>query len=248
MVAGGGVSRGGLPLLSIIIGRDFKHYCLHSIIAYIYSTWYLVMSEYIRYLARIHAHICGDGHIYTEKGNYGLRYVIEYTNKELSLINDFAFSIYKLLGKYPTIIRRSSKNVIVARIKSKNLYEKLGALGAGKSREWRIPQTFTNNSNIFLEWLSAFIDDEAYIDTDKNRIIINSVNKNGLNQICNTLKTNGYTCKLYNYTNHDTTRLIIPQRKNTCKLAHKLKLANTTKKNKLRQICTNKERWETAPF
>ncbi len=93
------------------------------------------MSESILYLARVHAHVCGDGHIYTEKGEYGLRYVVEYTNKDLSLINDFILSIYKLLGKYPTVIRRDNKNVFTARIKSKSLYEKLVALGAGKSRE-----------------------------------------------------------------------------------------------------------------
>ena len=195
------------------------------------------MSESVLHLARIHAHICGDGHIYTEKGEYGLRYVVEYTNRDLSLVNDFIFNIYKLLGKYPTVIRRDNKNVFVVRIKSKSLYKKLIALGAGKSHEWTIPLIFTNNSEVFIEWLSAFIDDEAYIDNNKNRIIINSINNVGLSQICNTLKTNGHMCKLYNYIKHNTTRLTIPRKKNVCKLAHQLKLASNTKKRKLREIC-----------
>ena len=39
--------------------------------------------------ARLHAHVCGDGHLYVEVGRRGKRYIVEYTNSSLELINEF---------------------------------------------------------------------------------------------------------------------------------------------------------------
>ncbi len=64
------------------------------------------------HFARIHAHICGDGHIYVENGNRGKRYVIEYTNKSIELINSFARDVYNVLKISSTIIY-SSKNMSI---------------------------------------------------------------------------------------------------------------------------------------
>ena len=35
------------------------------------------------------AHVCGDGHLYVEVGRRGKRYVVEYMNSSLELINEF---------------------------------------------------------------------------------------------------------------------------------------------------------------
>ncbi len=64
------------------------------------------------YFARIHAHICGDGHIYVEKGDRGKRYIIEYINKSIELISSFARDIYDVLKISPTIVY-SSKNTSI---------------------------------------------------------------------------------------------------------------------------------------
>ena len=126
------------------------------------------------YFARIHAHVCGDGHIYIEEGCRGNRYIIEYTNKCIDLVNSFSNDCLKLIGVKPVIIYSTKKNVYIARVKSRNLYYSLVMYGAGSSKEWRAYSFINSSTKVILNWISAFIDDEGHIDKNKYRIIINS--------------------------------------------------------------------------
>ncbi len=122
--------------------------------------------------ARVHSHVCGDGHMYIEAGKRGLRYVIEYTNNDYSLIRGFVSSVYRSYGVRPFIVHHRRGHYI-ARVRRKDVYLRLKALGAGASKEWRVNlELFTDrNGELRIEavqaWLSAFIDDEGYIDLGK---------------------------------------------------------------------------------
>ncbi len=191
-------------------------------------------------LTRIHAHICGDGHLYIEKGGRGKRYVIEYTNHCIELINSFSNDVYCILGKKPFIVSPRKKNVYVARIRSKYLYSLLKHLDANNSRSWRASAFIEMGSRVLINWLSAFIDDEGYIDTQKYRIVINSVNYYGLLDIHKMLESLNIDSKIYNYSNlWGFCRLIVGKRENVCRLYSMLELHHPGKKKMLAKICDN---------
>ena len=68
----GGSKRGGHPTLLVLFCVDTMQMRLRS-----------------EREARIHAHICGDGHLYVEEGERGKRYIVEYTNTHTELVNEF---------------------------------------------------------------------------------------------------------------------------------------------------------------
>ncbi len=151
--------------------------------------------------ARIHAHICGDGHIYTEEGQRGTRYVIEYTNSCKELIEEYINDVKKEYGAAVEVLRH--KNTYIARFRSKTAYLRLKALGAGRSREWRAPITIflykdqNKTIDLICAWIRAYIDDEGHIDLKTRRITITSVNENGLKDIRSLLEVLGVPCKMY---------------------------------------------------
>jgi len=169
------------------------------------------------HLARLHAHICGDGHIYIEEGDRGKRYIIEYTNKSIELINSFINDVIAVVGVHPVIISPAKKNALIARVESKYLFHTLKRLEAGNSREWRASVFLESSCRVIANWLSAFIDDEGYIDRVKHRIVLNSVNYNGLIDVQSILITLGIDSKMYYYSEKwNFYRLIIGGINNLC--------------------------------
>ena len=191
------------------------------------------------HIARLHAHICGDGHLYIDRGGRGKNYVVEYTNKSLDLIYSFTNDVVAVLGKRPIIIHPTKKNVLVARVKSKYLFYLLKRLGTGDSREWRASAFLNSGKEVLVNWLSAFIDDEGYLDQVKHRIVLNSVNYNGLRDVQSMLNILGINSKVYDYSEKwDFYRLIIGGIDNLCKLAEKLNLYHKMKRKILNKICS----------
>lgn len=148
-------------------------------------------------IARVHAHICGDGYLtisketnrtgfyrrwgYDNSGRVS-RYIIAYSNKNRSLINEFIEDIKKCFGVKPILIKKKDKNYEV-RLKSKRAWKFLKSLGAGNSYSWSIPELFLEAPlKIKKAWINAFFDDEAHFAKD-GRIRVKSVNRKGLNQI-----------------------------------------------------------------
>ena len=126
---------------------------------------------------RIHAHICGDGHLYTEKGDWGTRYIIEYTNTNQSLFEEFINDAKHAYNASPTVIWRQNKRSYIARFKLRYAFRRLTSLGAGSSNNWRIDiKILGENKLLIVNWLRAFFDDEAYVDTSTKRIAVTSVN------------------------------------------------------------------------
>jgi len=145
-------------------------------------------------LARLHAHICGDGYMYKgktrrskkelkqhpRKNTIRNRFYLRYCNNEQILLNQFIIDIKEVFNRKAVLI--SKKNEID--VQGKWLYLLFKKLGAGKSKEWFIPSEIMLASNkVKIEWLKAFFDDESYVDKKRKRIVLNIVNKRGLLQI-----------------------------------------------------------------
>jgi len=143
-------------------------------------------------LARIHAHVCGDGHLYLsrEKDDYGylkaykhgyyrLRYGFGYTNLNRELIRSFMDDVLEVFGLTPLYYTKQNE----VRVKSKAAWMLLKRLGAGGSRKWFLPDEIVQASDkVKIAWLSAFFDDEACFDPS-GRIRVRSVNRPGLEQV-----------------------------------------------------------------
>lgn len=146
-------------------------------------------------LARIHAHICGDGCMYTlrEKDSYGpwakyrkrayrTKYNTCYTNTNPKLLKEFRQDIQEVFG-----IKGKKLRDFDIRLNSKRIWRLLKEMGAGNSHEWSIPKSITQgSSNVKKSWIRAFFDDEAYFN-DRGRIRVKCVNKKGLQQITKIL-------------------------------------------------------------
>ena len=148
-------------------------------------------------IARIHAHICGDGSVYIINSKRGLNdlakhkrrniyrkeWTIEYYNVDLGLVrefvNDFKISFNRNKKTIRNKIRfRAVKYIIeMLELMNKNSYN------------WYIPKFIMNASKeVISNWLRAFFDDEAYIHPSRQRILLKSMNKRGLQQVIQLLK------------------------------------------------------------
>ncbi|MBN2067657.1 MAG: hypothetical protein JW744_04275, partial [Candidatus Diapherotrites archaeon] len=150
--------------------------------------------------ARIVAHVCGDGCIFSflgkrylnkssppRKNMTRMQYGVSFCNTEPSLINSFSDDVYKVYGRKAYKTKEHEVG-----LKAKWIYQRLKCLGAGKSREWFVcDEILKAEKPIIREWLRAFFDDEAYVDLRDFRISVNSVNPNGLKQAQEMLKKFG---------------------------------------------------------
>lgn len=141
-------------------------------------------------LARIHAHVCGDGNLFrsSEKDSYGYlgrykpnrrryRYGIGYTNYNQRLIKEFMEDT-KLTFNLKPYYRDN-----YVRVKSRDVWILLKDLGAGKSRDWFISARIIKaGKEIKKNWIRAFFDDEACFNAN-GRIRVRSVNRKGLTQV-----------------------------------------------------------------
>jgi len=146
-------------------------------------------------LARIHAHICGDGYFYETKVKdcYGpwakyrkkthrIIYRTCYSNTNPTLIKEFQRDIKEVFGVKGG---KLWKNEI--RIKSKRIWDLLKKMGAGDSYNWGVGKEIINASKESKKnWIRAFFDDEAYFDNG-NRIRVKCVNKKGLQEVTKIL-------------------------------------------------------------
>ncbi len=147
-------------------------------------------------LARIHAHVCGDGCIYVSRKSdaYGpwakyrkklfrVEYRTKYSNNNLELLKEFKDDIKCVFGLDGDKIYRNE-----AQVRSTRIYKFLKSMGAGKSREWYIPELILDASKVVKKnWIRAFFDDEAYFN-DGGRIRVKCNNKKGLLQLTQMLQ------------------------------------------------------------
>ena len=143
-------------------------------------------------LARIPAHICADGSVYVIRRKrcpsdlkrrswnnpYRNEYTIEYYNNDLKLLLEFVNDMKIAFDRNKKTVKNKLqyKNV-------KHIIEKLELFNKN-SYNWYIPNFIMNsNEEVFCSWIRAFFDDESYIHPLRKRIVVKSMNKQGLLQI-----------------------------------------------------------------
>lgn len=161
-------------------------------------------------VARIHAHICGDGSSYNTQWKrsqkeldrhkriniYRKDHAMEYYNKCPEVLEEFKKDFKIAFNRNIS----TNKNKIVVK-GSKWIAEKLNLINKN-SYNWFIPEFITNSSDeIVCSWIGTFFDDEAYIHPSRKRILVKCMNKSGLIQISGLLdklpirnKVNGPNC------------------------------------------------------
>ncbi len=136
-------------------------------------------------LARIHAHLCGDGMVCIYKSSekdHRIRAEIAYFNSNEEYIREFQKDMQSVFGVKMTrrLYRRKHHQV---KVKSLRIARVLLSISEYHSRVWQIPEIFRKGSpEIKLEWLKAFAKDEGYLPKDRDWIRIKSVNEKGLQQ------------------------------------------------------------------
>ena len=146
-------------------------------------------------IARIHAHICGDGSFYKTTENRSpatllnhkrrkivrTEHVIEYYNEYLELRNEFKED-FKIA--FNRIILSENKKIKVRG--AKWIAEKL-ELTQKNSYNWYIPEFIINSSDLIISyWFMAFFYDESYIH--HKAIYLAIVNEKVIMQIQDLLK------------------------------------------------------------
>lgn len=195
-------------------------------------------------IARMHAHVCGDGDIgiyvekrgkrdiarYNRKNPLMKTYRVRYTNNKSTLLKEFredAKNAFRASGS----IRKNE-----CRIKNKEVFSVLKALGAANSRSWFVPnEIFESEKSVRAEWLRAFCDDESTVDIENKRIRIKSVNFNGLNQVKNLFETVGINPRITGPNIDKTWYLTIP-RSEILEFAKLIKLKHYERQMKIIQI------------
>ena len=195
-------------------------------------------------IARMHAHLCGDGDmgIYIEKR--GIRDIIRYNRKKIFMKSyrvRYTNNKINLLKEF----KKDAKNAFDAkgwirknecRIKSKEIFTTLKTLGASGSRSWYIPkEVFESKRIVRAEWLRAFCDDESTVDTENKRIRIKSVNFNGLNQVKNLFETVDIYSRITGPNIDGTWYLNVPKTE-ISKFAALITLGHTEKQRRILQI------------
>jgi len=167
-------------------------------------------------IARIHAHLCGDGSVYkykTKEKDRDFRYCIGYYNKNQRLLDEFREDFNKVFNVKMKM--RKEKDVSVSSLRIfKILSEKFGNFG---SYNWRIPQIIMKSDNsIKIEWLKAFFNDESYYEVKYNRLKTKSMNYQGLNDVQNMLNLIGIKSNLTGPNCDNSYYLTISNFRNIC--------------------------------
>lgn len=134
-------------------------------------------------LASIHAYLCADGYVIrnpeTQKHKY---YYIGLRNRCNALLNDFQNKFEKVFGLKPIITNEGR-----CKIQNKNIFSQLTKDFSYYSDKWTIPQLSLDELRY---WLISYFDCDGWVNIQKakSRVIgLESINKNGLEQIKNSL-------------------------------------------------------------
>ena len=164
-------------------------------------------------LARVHAHLCGDGTVckWKTKSPNSDRIntaVTGYYNKNQKLLDKFREDF----GKIFSVKMRMRKNVDVC-IRSVRIYNELiNRFGLFGSRQWRVHNSIKHSGKeIKLEWLKAFFEDEAYHEKRYNRLRIKSMGFLGLKDAKEMLDSMGIFCTLTGPNCDESYYLTIPK-------------------------------------
>jgi len=142
-----------------------------------------VRASKIKYLARLHGYVSGDG----SAGFYSYPYKKSKAHLNIKIDDQACLSkileAFAALGYSPGVMKsfgRKGEWFTVQAQKEKIVREIL-LLGPVGSYTWRIPKI--NERGLVREWVKAFFDSEATVISTNREIVIESVNRIGMNQL-----------------------------------------------------------------
>ena len=202
-------------------------------------------------MARIHAHICGDGCVYTKILKLSKRklsrhkrinpyekiWVMEYTNTENLLRQEFITDIkisfnrksYNYSKYYRVTLTHCKWIIDFLELDNKNSYN------------WKIPKDILNSKRLSTHWLRAFFDDESTVTQKQKMIRIKSMNLYGLKQILFMLKNHGIYSKITGQ-NCDKSWYLNIYRNDLKQYEKQIGFLHPQKREKLNQILTGAAR------
>lgn len=147
-------------------------------------------------LARVIAYIQGDGCLIVRPLKHeGFRYDICFYPDNIHVAELFSDTYLQLYGRLPKI--KPEINHYRIRVVHKKAGKELTELAKFYGLDWELPYSVLDSSESKKEWLKAFFDSEAYVG--KRTIVVNSVNKKGLQQVQQLLNELEIQSRLYEY-------------------------------------------------
>lgn len=151
--------------------------------------------------ARICGYLAGDGCITISKANKNSDvncYEILFYPDDVKMAEAFVFAFKEIYGKEIIIKKDYDYDMFRLAKRAKTASLDLLSMANFGTYNWRVPANFLATDKMKIEWLKAFFDCEAHVQ--KNGIIVvQSVNKNGLEDVRKLLAGFGINSKMYKY-------------------------------------------------
>lgn len=154
--------------------------------------------EYKNFKARLMGFLAGDGNVDIRKENKrknAEHHDVAFYPDHHSMIDSFVESFYFLYLKKPKIVKKD--NYYILKVSSKPACLDLIKTATFSTHGWEVPFNFLDTKESKIEWLKAFFDCEAYVGN--NNIRVQSVNKEGLQQVKQLLEELKIESKMYKY-------------------------------------------------
>ena len=190
-------------------------------------------------LSRLCGFLAGDGSliIRKEKSREAMRYNVRFYPDDLELVDLFVDSFEKVYSKIPHV--KKLKNHFRVSITSKVATLHLDDVASFGTMDWDVPGFVLNSKEYVVEFVRAFYDCEGYVG--KNRVDVQSVNKEGLLQIKKLLSeleidSNFYTYERKNPNWNTNYILVISGKENIINFARFIGFNHSVKRVKLNKI------------
>jgi intein/homing endonuclease len=199
----------------------------------------LKSKEFTLILARLCGYIMGDGSIIhgKERNRNAIHYDIRFYPDDLDMAKIYIDSFEKIYSKRPSL--KELKNHFRVSVSSRLAVEHLNSISRFGTMDWKVPFGLLIDDEHVCEFLRAFFDCEAYVG--KNKIDVQSVNKEGLESVAKLLEILGINTRFYSYErkqkNWNTNYILVISRKeNIIKYANLIGFNHSAKSDKLAGI------------
>jgi hypothetical protein len=194
----------------------------------------------------LHSFLLSDGRVikHFEK-NGKIHFDVSFFPDDSIMTNKYIESFYNVYGIRPKIYEKSLKTLgcIEVRCFSRKIFDDVKKFGIYGTYDWRIPSKVFDNNEALREWIKCFFTSEAYVSNSCKNIQVKSVNKFGLDDISNTLKSFDIESKIYGpykqkvKTQSDYFVLVVSRKTNVLKYRNTIGFYHSKKNKDLDIIC-----------
>lgn len=142
-----------------------------------------VALEKMKYLARLHGYVCGDGS--ANFYSYSHRKPKAHLNIKIDdqACLDKIIEAFARLDYFPNILEAKGKNGawFTVQAQKEKIVREILSLGPVGSYKWRMPDL--QKQQWIREWITAFFDSDATVTCVNREIVVESVNQTGLRHL-----------------------------------------------------------------